>query len=370
MAGCAACVAPVFDLPAPLCGSLVVRLPVDRSFTSPQASSQLYTVHSPMPQQPDLLGVRVLVGAVAALLFLASTRVIHRSRVAYFGRVPTVEAVAGTSSASRSRLLCSFRLAVFAWQLTVIASHVIQRACIQHDPQWPFMFAFFTIWNYLLQTTWWALASMASLAAIWSLGGPASRLRLIVHVLLSVCVPAAILVSVVLWCVLLPVDAMHVPSLAHRELNAFSYNMHAINTLCLLVECALNRMLLHPAALPLLICWACLYMATCWLQQAYTGFWPYFFMSTASWSAVGWYALLILLHVASFGLVALGSRLKARHRPLLDMRHYEDPECERVGGGGGLAAMKDEIRETRGPELDSLPRSPSECSLGEPDSVV
>ena len=288
---------------------------------------------------PDLLGVRILVGTVAALVFLACARVIHRSRVAYFGRVPTVEAVAGSGHhSSRSALLCGFRLAVFGWQLTIMVSYIVHKAFSEHNPQWPRMFAFFTIWNYLLQTAWWGLASMASFTAIWSLGGPSLRLRRVVHALLSVCAPAAILVSVVLWCVLLPVDARHVPSLAHRELNVFSYNMHAVNTLCLLIECALNRMLLHPAALPLLLCWVCLYMAVCWLQQAYTGFWPYFFMDLSSWWAVAWYALLLLLHVAAFGLVVLGSRLKARHRPLLGMLHYVDLDCERVGGLVGLRA--------------------------------
>ena len=49
-------------------------------------------------------------------------------------------------------------------------------------------------------------------------------------------------------------------------------------------------------------------MAACWLQEAQTGFWPYFFMSLSSWSAVGWYALCREL--------GLEGRLFYRHRPV------------------------------------------------------
>ena len=75
-----------------------------------------------------------------------------------------------------------------------------------------------------------------------------------------------------LWSVLAP-DAVahHHP---HSAFNIFSYNMHAINTVMLLVEWSCNRMVLKPGGLAVFLLWLLLYNGFAWAQNAETHFWP------------------------------------------------------------------------------------------------
>ena len=98
---------------------------------------------------------------------------------------------------------------------------------------------FFTIWNYYLQSVYWAFALVSSVGDLrgWGERSP-TWLRTVVHCLFEVALPLSWLVTIVLWGILLPADLMkyHVC----HECNFFSYNQHAVNTAVLLVEFGLN----------------------------------------------------------------------------------------------------------------------------------
>lgn len=265
------------------------------------------------------VGVQLVIGIGFLLLVVALARSIYQRRK-HFSTSPSVLAVCGTrwcrlsGKPSRARsMLFGFRLCVAAWQIVVFGSFILRKVTSE-EPTWAFVLLFYTIWNYLLQTVWWLAATGACLASFHGVG-PSARLRHFVHLVLSVCMPASILVTVVLWCVLLPEDISR--GKQSRELNFDSYNMHAVNTACLLVECSVNRMLLHRNALPVLLAWQCLYCAFAWAQHAETNFWPYFFMALDTWQAVGWYLAMFCLHLLAYGVVALLSRAKSRRQPAL-----------------------------------------------------
>ena len=121
---------------------------------------------------------------------------------------------------------------------TGIAVRSDHAECPEVTHPWFFSLLFYTVWNYLLQAVFWFTATAASAASLLHSAVAPRRLRTAVHLLLSICLPSAILVSVVLWGVLLPNDIRH--GHPEREENFFSYNMHAVNTVCLLAEFFFN----------------------------------------------------------------------------------------------------------------------------------
>ena len=243
---------------------------------------------------------------------------------------PSVLAVTGTrrcaaggdsaSAVRRRAALFAFRLSLAVWQLLVLVSLCARNALLGRPTHghhyWAYQFMFYTVWNYMLQTAFWACAAACSGAWVFTASGPSAAMRRLTHMLLSVCVPASLLVSAVLWGLLLPVS-LH----AHKgseELNFFSYNMHALNTLALLLEfCCLDRMLLRPGSLALLVMWLLMYGAFVVAQHAVTHFWPYFFLALDTWAAPGWYVLLAALHLVAWALAKLLSAAKARADPRL-----------------------------------------------------
>lgn len=211
----------------------------------------------------------------------------------------------------RAFLFC-YRLVAFAWTAWVLGSLMLRRAGGGGANAVARLYTFYTVWNYTLQAVWWLVGTACSAAALCGPRGPPRWLRLLAHALLSVCLPASVLVSIVLWSVLLPADW----SAGHheRDLNFYSYSMHALNTLMLYFEWYVDRLLLKPAALWLLLSWCLLYAIAVWLHHDLTSphFWPYFFFDQSSWVAVPWLLALLGLHLLVYGAVHLLSRCKAR----------------------------------------------------------
>ena len=279
----------------------------------------------PPPLPPALLGVRITISVAFGVMLLAVVRLLYGSR-RRLAATPSTLAVtgtrwcspsSGTSAAARPRAaLFAFRFAVAVWQILVIVALCVSNArSPTKGGHWAFQFLFFTVWNYVLQSVFWCFAAAASAAAVCTASGPGPRLRRLTHVLFSICVPMALLVSVVLWGVLAP-DAFrnHHPT---QVLNFYSYNMHAANTCCLLADACCNRMLLKRGTLGLVLIWALVYAAFSWIQESQTHFWPYFFMRLDTYAAIGWYLALMALHVGAYVLVLVLSGLKARRQPSL-----------------------------------------------------
>ena len=165
--------------------------------------------------------------------------------------------------------LFSFRFSMTLWHFAVILGLILWRS--EDPPEGGLFrtFSFFTVWNYCLQAVTWAVAASASAAALCTPRGPSPLLRIAAHVMLSVCVPMSILVSIVLWGVLFPYEVGHT-SPPYRDLNFFSYCMHAINTIAFLTEAYCDRLLLHKGALGPILLWSMIYAVFVSIQNAYT----------------------------------------------------------------------------------------------------
>ena len=199
--------------------------------------------------------------------------------------------------------LLVFRLSVFLWQSAVLGTLIAYKYPSFRE------FAFYTVWNYILQTGWWLSAVAVSGCSIASVQPPRWMCE-ISYVLFSVSMPASMLVSIVMWTILAPHDIAH--GGAPADINFFSFNMHAANTVLLLAEFAVNRVLIGSDALVYLVCWMCCYCAFTWIFEAFEHWWPYFFCDLSTWAALGWYTALLLLHLVAFAVAILFSRTKAR----------------------------------------------------------
>ena len=232
-----------------------------------------------LPPAPAALpGVRATIAACFVICLAGVLRLLYVSRHR-LSAAPSALAVTGTrwckagdgarAAARRRGALFAFRLTFALWQLVVLTSLTVRNA---RGPKGAQQFLFFTVWNYALQTLCWAVAAAASAASLCSASGPGAALRRTTHTLLSICVPMALLVSIVLWAVLCP-EALHRHE-ADTVLNFYSYNMHALNTIALLVEASVDRLLLQRGTLAPLLLWGCAYAAFAWLVNALTGGWP------------------------------------------------------------------------------------------------
>lgn len=276
----------------------------------------------PLPPSPPtpapLVGVRATL-SIGLTIALVVSLLLIRANWRQLCRAPSTTQCCGESSKART-LLLGFRLACGVWHCAVTLGLLIRKAndhaeCPDVTHPWFFSLFFYTVWNYLLQAVFWFTATAASAASLLHSAVAPRRLRTAVHLLLSICLPSAILVSVVLWGVLLPNDIRH--GHPEREENFFSYNMHAVNTVCLLAEFFFNRLTMMPGAFGAFLAWVWLYAIFCWCQNAVTGFWPYFFLVLDTWAAVGWYLGLFALNAVAYLVARLFSRLKVRWTPSL-----------------------------------------------------
>ncbi|CAE8688163.1 unnamed protein product [Polarella glacialis] len=178
---------------------------------------------------------------------------------------------------------------------------------------------FYTVWNYHWQILFWACATTASASTILhgtaELPGTARieylspRFRTVLGILFEVSLPMTFFVSIVLWGVLAPVAAEN--GKGWQVFTFYSYNQHALNTLCTLVEFCINRLLIVRHHMILVLVWSSIYCVFSWIQHAFTDFWPYFFLQL-NFAALFWYALLLLLHVALFSAAVCASDWKRR----------------------------------------------------------
>jgi len=228
-------------------------------------------------------------GVVAtAVYFYISTLSLAPSALAVTG-TRWCEPGSGPSTRRRAALF-GFRFSMALWQATVISADFANPHA-KHGPG--ITLCFYTTWNYLLQTVTWSLAATASASSLCSVRGPSALLRCATHTALSVCLACSMLVSLVTWTILLPQDLMRLqhergescagPVGQSSYLGFFSYNEHAVNCAALLLEWSINRLLLQRSAFGFVFAWMLLYSAFTWVQQAYTGLWPYFFMRVDTW---------------------------------------------------------------------------------------
>ena len=259
----------------------------------------------PRRKAPTLPGVQATIAVMLVVITFLTVRVRMRQRLHL---PPSTFALTATRwcdgksvvSPGQTALFCA-RFTVMVWHAAILAASFIWQPTANQ-------LVYFTVWNYILQLFWWIGATFASGMAVCRKASP-DWLRLGLHHIFSVSVPASLLVSAVLWGVLLPQSVREHKK--HTVLNFFSYNQHLVNTCLLLLELGINRLLIRIDALPHLILWTIIYTVFVWVHHASNHWWPYFFMRMSTWAALPWYGAILVLHGAFFG-VALGmSRLKS-----------------------------------------------------------
>ena len=131
-----------------------------------------------------------------------------------------------------------------------------------------------------------------------------------VPALLSVCVPTSVLVSIVFWCVLVPGAAMHGYPMS-SVLHFTSYNMHAVNTLVLLAEFGLDRMLVPVQHMLLYLLWGVTYTLFEWAIFPSIREWAYPFLRLDTVAAPLWYGGVLAVFLLLFWAVLRLSALKS-----------------------------------------------------------
>ena len=191
-----------------------------------------------------------------------------------------------------------------------------------------------------MQPLFWLAATLHNAACLSS--ERAGRLVPVMHALalnaFELVLPVAWLVSVVVFFLLSPFSPV-----------IFTEIDHFWNTVCLTVELAANDALVIRASRAcLIILWSSAYVAMVWARRAQDPerwSWPYFFMKLDGGSAIGWYALLLMLH---FGVYAALVRISHKWRDGLACssacrmyREYVGHEAgdTRTGGGAPPRAL-------------------------------
>eukprot|EP00928_Gymnodinium_smaydae_P071197 TRINITY_DN54855_c0_g1_i1.p1 TRINITY_DN54855_c0_g1~~TRINITY_DN54855_c0_g1_i1.p1 ORF type:complete len:290 (+),score=44.64 TRINITY_DN54855_c0_g1_i1:55-924(+) len=221
-----------------------------------------------------------------------------------FGVVATMwcTGIAAPEERARQRWLAVWRLLVFLYMASIqIAVYFVLPFRI--------VYTFFTMWNYHWQIVYFGVAAAASFLHLRGRGGPGPTLRAAMQVLFHVALPMSILVSIVLWCVLMP-EALS-RGAGSEVFTFFSYNQHALNTVFLLVEFGVSRMVVPMHRMVFMLVWASTYCVFVWIQFIFTHFWPYFFLELTP-AGLFWYPMILALHAGLFAAVALLSARKRR----------------------------------------------------------
>lgn len=144
------------------------------------------------------------------------------------------------SSLVSHTVLLTYRFIMFLWCIYI--------GCRQLNQRGPVVFCFFTVWNWWLMTTFFALATVASLQRTRNKEkrDRANLLDKVVVVLFTVEAPMAIVIDLITWTVLVPM-LLEVEDAEKREhwlrvMYGFeSYNQHGFNAVMMLGECVLNK---------------------------------------------------------------------------------------------------------------------------------
>lgn len=196
-------------------------------------------------------------------------------------------------------LLAAARCLVCLWFLSV---QLYDYVMMTEESRVLWSLSFFTVWNYHIQILCFFVLAANS---VWTKPGP--KLRLCGECLFELCLPMSILVSGVLWGLLMP--ASNNPS---AFLDFSSINQHLVNTVLLLAEFCVNRLLVRIEHVGLVLLWPASWMLYIWIQHAYSDLaWPYFFMELNAIAPV-WYGALLVFHVVVYLVMAGLSVLKQR----------------------------------------------------------
>jgi len=193
-----------------------------------------------------------------------------------------VRAASFTSSmrVSESALLL-VRAAIFSWCFFILAQSAFHEG--------PGCLRFFTVWNFIVLTVFFGIGTGLSCTCCRHSAQTGSitrdhRVWAGLHRLLfEIELPMTMLVAVVVWFAIYP----NAVSVAEQTgdysgqlavLSLTSITMHALNVIFMMVEFALNGLLVEAWHFGLIVAWASLYGLFNGLQAVFTGDTVYFFM--------------------------------------------------------------------------------------------
>ena len=163
----------------------------------------------------------------------------------------------------------------------------------------------YTTWNFCVQPVFWVAASWASAL---HLRDPSHRsccwpwLIQATHSMFEVLLPTAWLVTLVVFCILDPLNP-----------HIFADPRHFWNTAALTCEFALNSLHVRGPSVVLFACWPLLYVLCTWVHKAAsTAWWPYGFLRMEEATALLWYPALFVANLLLFAVVVRCSRCKAQ----------------------------------------------------------
>jgi hypothetical protein len=306
-----------------------------------------------------MLALYATLAVELVLIMLVSARVSMRARARGSSQHVSLRLVATPSwsthhwfarSGCGVRNLLAFRVAVLLFSVGVMLHMTIATHEDTH------IYLFFTIWNYLLQIVYWLLASVAGVRLLcrpqWALlESRADRfLSHAVWALFSVCLPASVIVSVVLWGVLLPAALRSTKpgaaAAAAEMLDFGSFAQHLLNTLLLCADFWMNHMLVDGSTLYLVVGWNMAYVLFEWVAHSQTQSWTYFFLALDNDTWL-WYLALALVGVCAHTLACAASNVKRRRiaavNPLADplalAAALEAPDGAGGAAGGGAGSL-------------------------------
>jgi hypothetical protein len=174
--------------------------------------------------------------------------------------------------------------------------------------QGAYMLKFFTVWNYLLQMSYFALAIVVRLTSRRA-GDQAGTLCKLVFVIGEVNVSMVILVAIVLWGLLYPTGDSH----SKHELQGFySISAHAMNVGAVGLEFLFNRMCVVRSHIVVMLLWMALYGLFAVIYELAGGYRPYFFLDIYAASTIIWFAGIMVFGIACYFGGLFISRFKDR----------------------------------------------------------
>ena len=234
-----------------------------------------------------LVSLQLLLGVAVACLYT------WRSR----RRQPTTVRAVVELNGRRSRRLCAllllWRVANAGWTIGLL---------LFGGAAYPWAY---TTWNFCVQPVFWVAASWASAL---HLRDPSHRSRAwpwliqATHSMFEVLLPTAWLVTLVVFCILDPLNP-----------HIFADPRHFWNTAALTCEFALNSLHVRGASVLLFACWPLLYVLCTWVHKAAsTAWWPYGFLRMEDATALLWYPALFVANLLLFAVFVRCSRCKAQ----------------------------------------------------------
>ena len=271
---------------------------------------------------PMTFGMIIFIGTVSLTHFVWRHR--RKGFRAYAGPSAVRRASATSIWSVSPGTLLTFRATVFTVSFWLLMSSTFYEgsACLR----------FFTVWNFIALVIFFALGTALSCSCCRDIAlmrpRPSESHRLAAvahHLLLEVQLPMSAMITMVVWLVLAPYDALTNPSLYwyNRYTNLTSLTMHGINFIFMLLEFGLDALHIEAGHVGLVLAWGMLYALFNGLQAYWTHDPVYFFMDFAHLKAPLVAAALSLL----MGLIFYGSVLLSRFkwRVLLGRDHPKDP---------------------------------------------